>query len=66
MKKDISITAELPQISFSRAKLLTDCVIDNIEFCVSAETSTKAMTQFKRMLQLLDKAEKKQAAIEKK
>ena len=48
------IVFELPTIVFSRSKLIGDFVTDKVSLSVSAESSEKSLSQFKRVLKSLD------------
>ena len=60
MKDNISI--ELPSLTFKRSQTYADSIVNNVEFTVKAESSELCLHQFRNMLSLLEKVDKKENA----
>lgn len=54
---------ELPNLHFARSRMIADCVLESIEFTVSAETSASCLQQFKNIIRALEQNDKKNMEV---
>jgi len=51
---------ELPSLHFAKSRMIADCILESIELSVSAKSSRGCLCQFKKVLQALEDANKKE------